>query len=256
MRPARGSNESPNNQSAMITIIAYNLKFAKATTPERVASELAPLEPDILCFCEVPNGPWTAEVAACLNMPHHVLGSIASANHVDGYSDQTGCCHGKFKALVSRTPLRTPHERSLRGTGWQPASVVFARTECNGADILVGALHIPSGRTDPVHSCAGHLSEILREYDDARIVIGGDYNDLAESAPLEHLYRAGFRNPWLDVGFDLRNAKSYNAKTDQSEGVIDHLLYRGALNVEKADIVRTTIPQSDHYPIVSVFTAT
>ncbi|NOY81710.1 MAG: endonuclease/exonuclease/phosphatase family protein [Kiritimatiellaeota bacterium] len=237
----------------MITVISYNIEYAKETTPESVAAELAPYRPDIVCLCEVPNGAWTAEMAAFLDMPHHVVGTIASANHVDDYPDRTGRFCGKFKAVVSRSPLRTPHERLLDGTGWRPASVVFARTEFNGAAILVGALHVPSGRLDPAHSCARRLSEILAEYDDSRIVIGGDYNDLADSAPLGPLYRAGFRNPWIEVDFDLQNAKTYNAKTDEDGGVIDHLLYRGAWRAMRADILRSRVPQSDHFPILSAF---
>ncbi len=230
--------------------IACNLEYAKATTPEKVAEELKPFRPDVICLCEVPNGKWTAELARRLDMPCSVVGSIASANHEADYPDQTGRWFGKYKALVSRRPLRDAQEEPLNGAGWQPASIMLARTECDGVDVLAGALHIPTGREDPEQSCARALAELMETYDDARVVLGGDYNDLANSAPMEILYHAGFRNPWLETGFDFRRAKTCDAKTDHDAGVIDHLIFRGPLRAERAEILRHPEPQSDHYPIL------
>ena len=55
-------------------IIAWNLEYAKATTPEKVAKELEPFHPDVVCLCETPNGEWTAEMAGRLGMPHCIVG--------------------------------------------------------------------------------------------------------------------------------------------------------------------------------------
>ncbi len=230
-------------------IIAYNIEFAKATTPEDIALHLKPEIPDIICFSEVPNGDWTTRVGEQLNMNYCYVGKVASANHEQDYPDKTGKYYGKYKSVLSRTPLTGMEEWNLSGIGWSPVSVVFARTKIDGNELLIGSLHIPSGEKDPAGSCAADLSELMEPYKEERVVITGDYNDLMDSAPMKILYDKGFNNAWQATGYDLRGRKTCDAKSAGDYGVIDHLLYCGALQAVDAKIIESDNPQSDHFAI-------
>ena len=235
-------------------IIAYNIEFAKATTPKDIALHLKPETPDVICFSEVPNGEWTALVGEQLAMDYCYVGKVASANHEEDYPDKTGKYYGKYKSVLSRTPLTGTEEKNLSGIGWSPVSVVFARTLINDKELLMGSLHIPSGAKDPAGSCAVYLAELLESYSDDRIIITGDYNDLVDSKPMQFLYNKGFNNAWLSTGYNLHDEKTFDAKSEESFGVIDHLLYRGALKAVDAKIIKSDNPQSDHYAISTTFT--
>ncbi len=239
--------------SDTIKIIAYNVEFAKATTPAAVALHLKPENPDIICFSEVPNGAWTALVGKQLGMDYCYVGKVASANHGKKYPDKTGKFSGKFKAILSRTPLTGTHEKLLQGTGWSPVSAVFARTTINDKPLLIGSLHIPSGVKDPLNSCSAHLAKLMTTCDDSRIIITGDYNDRANSAPMQPLYRQGFKNSWLTTNYKLKNEKTWDAKSEKDAGVIDHILYRGTLKAIDTGIIKSDTPPADHYAIFTTF---
>ena len=236
-----------------VKIIAYNIEFAKTTTPSEIASHLKPEDPDIICFSEVPAGEWTALVGKLLGMDYCFVGKVASANHEVDYKDKTGKYYGKYKSILSKTPLYETDEKLLTGIGWSPVSVVFARTNISGNELLIGSLHIPSGVKDPANSCAANLAELMESYDDERIIITGDYNDLVDSEPIKLLYDKGFNNAWQSLNYDLLNQKTCDAKSDKYEVVIDHLLYRGVLNPVDAEIIKSYNPQSDHYAISTSF---
>ena len=234
-------------------LISYNLEYAKAATPADIAAYLKPHSPDLVCFCEVPNGEWTSLVGKEMGMDYFYVGEIASANHDHEYPDKTGNFYGKFKSILSKTPLTNMHEKALTGIGWTPVSVVFAQTIIDGKSLLIGSLHIPSGINDPKNNCAANLATLMESYTDSRIIISGDYNDLVNSAPLQALYDKGFKNSWLTTNYNLENRKTCNAKSEKDYGVIDHSLYRGALNVLTTDILISEYPLSDHCAISCTF---
>lgn len=242
-----------SDSSARIKIIAYNIEFAKTTTPGDIALHLKPKAPDIICFSEVPNGEWTALVGKQLDMDYCYVGKVASANHEEDYRDKTGAFYGKYKSILSKTPLYGTEEKTLDSTGWSPVSVVFARTNISGSELLIGSLHIPSGANDPANSSAANLAELMESFGEERIVITGDYNDFVDSEPMKYLYNKGFNNAWQALNYDLVNQKTCNAKSSDYEEVIDHLLYRGALKAVDAEIIKTDNPQSDHYAISTSF---
>ena len=235
--------------SEMIKIIAYNIEYAKSATPAAIAGHLKPANPDIICFSEVPQGDWTAEVGQKLGMNYCYVGNVASANHLKEYPDQTGQFYGKFKSILSKTPLTEPYELLLNGSGWQPASVVMAHTVIHGLPLLIGSLHIPTGVKAPSQSCAADLAKQLKADQDANIIISGDYNDLANAAALQYLYRTGFSTAWQESGFELQEVKTCNAKSEEDVGVIDHILYRGRLQAVNSGIIKSAPPLSDHYAI-------
>lgn len=234
-------------------LISYNLEYAKATTPAAMAAYLKPENPDIVCFCEVPNGEWTALVGEGMGMDHCYVGKIASANHERDFPDQTGNFYGKFKSILSKTPLTDTSEKALIGTGWSPVSVVFAKTIIDSKSLLIGSLHIPSGINDPENCCAANLATLMESCEDDRIIITGDYNDLVNSAPMQALYDKGFRNSWLTTNYNMESKKTCNTKNGDDCGVIDHILYRGPFKALEADILISAPPLSDHYAIASTF---
>jgi len=239
--------------SDTIKIIAYNIEFAKTTSPMAVAQHLQAANPDIICFSEVPNGDWTALVGEQLGMDYSYVGTTASANHEKEYWDQTGKYYGKFKSILSKTALTNLHEELLQGIGWSPVSVVFAQTVINDKTLLIGSLHIPSGIDDPTNSCAAYLAKLLDFYQDERVIICGDYNDLTHAVPLQILYKQGYKNAWIETNYSLTNQKTCNVKNEANYGIIDHFLYKGSLKIIRADIIKSGIPQSDHHAIEMEF---
>lgn len=234
-------------------IISYNIEYAKATTPEEVAVFLKPENADVICFCEVPNGEWTDLAGKELGMKYSYVGKVASANHEEQYPDKTGKYYGKFKAIISKTPLTETHEELLEGTGWSPVSVVLAGTVISGKPLLIGSLHVPSGVKDTLNSCSADIAKIMDRSKYERIIISGDYNDLTDSEPLQPLYKSGFKNSWLMTDYDWKNEKTWDAKSENSEGVIDHILYRGKLQITNTDIIKSDHPPSDHHAISAEF---
>ena len=236
-----------NNQT--VKIISYNVEFAKMTTPDDIADFLRDRNADIICFSEVPSGDWTSLVGEKLDMPYCYVGSIASANHMEDFMDKTGNFFGKYKSILSKTPLFDEHEEALEGCGWSPVSVVFAKTRINNNELLIGSLHIPSGVAEPENCCARHLADLMDSGNTRNFIICGDYNDTADSAPMKYFYDKGFKNAWFENSFVLDGLKTWNTRNEMSEGVIDHFIYSGSLKSTSVDIIEAQVHQSDHYAI-------
>jgi endonuclease/exonuclease/phosphatase family metal-dependent hydrolase len=234
-------------------IIAYNIEFAKTTTPTEIAILLKPEGADIICFSEVPNGEWTELVGKELGMNYSYVGKVASANHEEKYPDKTGSFYGKYKSILSRTPLIETDEKLLEGIGWSPVSVVLAKTVINGKQLVIGSLHVPSGVKAPLKSCSADLAELMDGYKDENIIVCGDYNDLTDSEPLQPLYKKGFKNSWMMTDYDWKNEMTCDVKNGEDFGVIDHILYRGKLLITCADIIKSSHPPSDHHAISAEF---
>ena len=141
----------------------------------------------------------------------------------------------------------------LNGIGWKPVSVVFAKTAINNKPLLIGSLHVPSGIKDPLNSCSANLAKLMTSYKDETIIITGDYNDLANSAPMQPLYKQGFKNSWLVTNCNLENEKTWDTKSEKDAGVIDHILYHGKLKAIETEIIKSNNPPSDHYAISMTF---
>jgi endonuclease/exonuclease/phosphatase family metal-dependent hydrolase len=242
-----------------LKVISYNVEFAKAATPSEIATHLKPHAPDVICFSEVPSGEWWSDkkwtniVGEQLDMPYSYTGCVASANHLEKCPDKTGEFYGKFKSILSKTPLVDCHERLINGVKWRPVSAVFAKTTIDGKEILISSLHIPTGVESPSESCAADLASLLDNNKSERIIIAGDYNDTPESEPLKVLYKHNLKNPWLALDYDWENDKTRDEEYGQGEGVIDHMLYRGKLQAVKTEIIKSEQPLSDHHAIYTKF---
>ena len=234
-------------------IIAYNVEFARSATPDELATFLKHQNPDVICFSEVPNGEWSKLVAKKIGMKYCHVGKIASANHEEKYSDKTGRYYGKYKSILSRTPLVETDEKLLDGIGWSPVSVVLAHTVVCGQRMLIGSLHVPSGIKEPQKSCSAHLAKLMDLYKEENIIVCGDFNDLVNSTPMQALYKKGFKNSWISSDYDLKNVKTCNLRNGEDFGVIDHILYRGKLRNIGASIIKIESLLSDHCAITAEF---
>lgn len=222
-------------------IISHNIEFAKSTNPENTARAFAPLQPDAILFNEVPGGDWTARVGAELGMPHSYCGRTSSANHKD-----------KYKSILSRTPLCETREYIVNGIGWNPVSVVRAKTTIAGLTIALYALHIPGYVERKGSACDFLAREIMQNEPCSNVIAGGDYNNLPEDAPLTAMADAGFRSMWPELGIDTCQLFTYNAMDPEKGRVlIDHFFVRSASGIRIVDggIMELARPLSDHKPI-------
>jgi len=233
----------PNGVIALNTmkIISLNIEFAKSTTLERTAGAFKALQPDAVLFNEVPGGDWTARVGVELGMPHAYCGKISSANHVD-----------KYKSILSRTPLVDSRETLVEGKGWNPISVVRAKTEVAGITVALYALHIPGQAEREGSACEFLAHEIMQDESCENVVAGGDYNNLPEDEALTAMLDAGFRSMWRELGIDTSLLFTHNAMNpEQRSGVIDHFFLRsdGDLGIVAGGVIELDEPLADHKPI-------
>ncbi len=198
-----------------IRVVAYNVACAQWATVKQVANELKPLQADVILLSEVPKlnknsqgEAWAKTLAQQLGFKHCFTGSISSANHKSPkWPDKTGLYGGKFKAILSRTPLSNQHDIVLKGKGWHPASSVRADTVIAGTTITLYALHIP-GIHDWSKSTHRRLAvEILNYNFGKNAIVGGDFNEFGDTDVIVQL---------------LKQSHLLNAVTKRS---IDHILY-------------------------------
>jgi endonuclease/exonuclease/phosphatase family metal-dependent hydrolase len=243
-------------KAQQLKVIAYNVEFAKNTSPKDMASLLSSENADIICFNEVPAQGWTKKVGELLGLNYSYEGGIASAHHTDKFKDKTGNYFGKYKSILSKYPLKDEHEINLEGVGWSPATAVISTVVVNkNISIQVFSLHIPTGISDPINSKAAFLSKVLKTsyltFD--KIILAGDFNDLHDSQPLEYLYEVGFLNSWKASGVNLTENTTYLNSTSKNGYVIDHIISKGLKPVDASIIEEQAPPQSDHKPVSAIF---
>jgi endonuclease/exonuclease/phosphatase family metal-dependent hydrolase len=113
--------------------------------------ELKALKPDIVLLSEVPKAnrgkkakDWSRRMADALNLDYVHVGTVSSAGHKSPkWGDPTGNYGGKFKSILSRTPLTGGKDISVEGSGWKRASAVRVETEIEGRKLALYSLHLP-----------------------------------------------------------------------------------------------------------------
>ena len=144
---------------------SYNVEFSKSTTAEEVGRMLRPFRFDLVGFCEVPDGEWTARAGREMGLEHAFVGAVSSAHHVN-----------KYKSILSRAPLvRTGEVYVQVAGGWNPASVVEADMRFGDVPVRFHSLHVCSCGLARGHA---HLvaEEVLRHETDRYTIAVGDYN--------------------------------------------------------------------------------
>ena len=196
-------------------IIAYNIACAQWTTVEQVANELKPLQADVILLSEVPKlnennqgKEWAETLAQQLGFKYYFIGSISSANHKSPkWAALSGQHGGKYKAILSKTPLSNQQDIILKGKGWQPTSFVRADTVIAGETITLYSLHIPGIHNWSKSTHRRLAVEILNYNLGKNAIVCGDFNEYGDTDVILQL---------------IKQSHLVNAVTKRS---IDHILY-------------------------------
>jgi endonuclease/exonuclease/phosphatase family metal-dependent hydrolase len=211
--------------AAKLRVVAYNVACGQWATPERIAEELKALKPDIVLLSEVPKAnrgkkvkDWSQRLADKLGLDHVHVGVVSSAGHKSPkWGDPTGNYGGKFKSILSRTPLTGGKDISVEGSGWKRASAVRVETEIDGRTFALYSLHLPGfahHNKPPTSSAAwegskhkalaDHINAEKESYD---VIVGGDFNEWTEGLVIKSM---------------LKETRMKNSTKEKS---IDHILY-------------------------------
>ena len=206
-------------------MVAYNVACGQWATPERIAEELKALKPDIVLLSEVPKTnrgkkvkDWSQRLADALDLDYVHVGTVSSAGHKSPkWGDPTGNYGGKFKSILSRTPLTEGKDISVEGSGWKRASAVRVETEIGGKKLALYSLHLPGfahHNKAPTSSAAwegskhkalaDHINAEKESYD---VIVGGDFNEWTEGLVMKSM---------------LKETRMKNSTKEKS---IDHILY-------------------------------
>jgi endonuclease/exonuclease/phosphatase family metal-dependent hydrolase len=219
------SANGDSSDSIKLRVVAYNVACGEWATPERIAGELKALKPDIVLLSEVPKAnrgkkakDWSQRLAYALDLDHVHVGTVSSAGHKSPkWGDPTGNYGGKFKSILSRTPLTGGKDISVEGSGWKRASAVRVETEIEGRKLALYSLHLPGfahHNKAPTSSVAweGSKHKALADHINAEkefydIIVGGDFNEWTEGLVMQSM---------------LKETKMKNSTQEKS---IDHILY-------------------------------
>ena len=208
-----------------LRVVAYNVACGQWATPERIAKELTVLRPDIVLLSEVPKTnrgkkvkDWSQRLADALDLDYVHVGTVSSAGHKSPkWGDPTGNYGGKFKSILSRTPLTGGKDISVEGSGWKRASAVRVETEIEGRRLALYSLHLPGfahHNKAPTSSAAWEGSKhkaladhINGERESFDVIVGGDFNEWTEGLVMQSM---------------LKETKMKNSTKEKS---IDHILY-------------------------------
>ena len=208
-----------------LRVVAYNVACGQWATPERIAQELKVLKPDIVLLSEVPKAnrgkkvkDWSQRLADALDLDHIHVGTVSSAGHKSpNWGDPTGNYGGKFKSILSRTPLTEGKDISVEGSGWKRASAVRVETEIDGRKFALYSLHLPGfahHKRQPVELSVWEGSKhkaltdhINAEKESYNVIVGGDFNEWTEGLVMKSM---------------LKKTRMKNATQEKS---IDHILY-------------------------------
>jgi endonuclease/exonuclease/phosphatase family metal-dependent hydrolase len=227
--PAAADQDS----ASKLRVVAYNVACGQWATPEQIAELLKPLNPDIVLLSEVPKAnrgkkvkDWSLRVAEALGLKHVHVGTSSSAGHKSPkWGDPTGNYGGKFKSIISRTPLTNGKDILVEGSGWKRANPVRVETEIAGRKFALYSLHLPGyahNKRQPTKPEAWENSKhkalsdhIKAEDSSCEVIVGGDFNEWTDGLVMRSL---------------AKDAKLKNSTTEKS---IDHILYstKGAIKL-------------------------
>ena len=218
-----------------LRVVAYNVACGQWATPEQIAEALKPLNPDIVLLSEVPKAnrgkdvkDWSHRLADALELDYVHVGTSSSAGHKSPkWGDPTGNYGGKFKSILSRTPLTEGKDILVEGSGWKRANPVRAETVIGGRKFALYALHLPGfahHKKPPTNKEAYEgskhktLAELIKAEDPSYgIIVGGDFNEWTDGLVMQSL---------------LKDTQMENATKEQS---IDHILYSTKGSVKRLE---------------------
>ena len=229
-----------------LRVLAYNVACGQWATPEQIAEVLKPLNPDIVLLSEVPKAnrrkkvkDWSRRLGEALGLAHVTVGMVSSANHkAPTWGDVTGNYGGKFKSVLSRTPLTAGKDFLPEGSGWARASAFRVETEINGRKFALYSLHLPGfahHKRQPTEfaawegskhkALADHINAEKESYD---VIVGGDFNEWTEGLVMKSM---------------LKETKMKNSTKEKS---IDHILYSTKNNMKLLQAGRDWGPKNQN----------
>jgi len=232
--------------AAKLRVVAYNVACGQWATPEQIAEELKALNPDIVLLSEVPKAnrgkkvkDWSHRLGDALGLGHVRVGMVSSANHKSPtWGDVTGNYGGKFKSVLSRTPLTEGKDFLPEGSGWARASAFRVETEINGRKLALYSLHLPGfahHKRQPTEltawegskhkALADHINAEKESYD---VIVGGDFNEWTEGLVMQSM---------------LKETKMKNSTQEKS---IDHILYSTKNKMKLLETGRDWGPQNQN----------
>lgn len=241
--PVSAEQES-QEETTKLRVIAYNVACGQWATPEELAELLKPLNPDILLLSEVPIAnrgkdvkDWSLRLAEALGLKHVHVGTSSSAGHkAPKWGDVTGNYGGKYKSVLSRTPLTAGKDIIVEGSGWKRANPLRVETEIGGRKFALYSLHLPGhahNKKQPTKpeayenskhkALADHINAEDPSYD---LIVGGDFNEWTDSVVMHGLQDS---------------CKLKNVVTEQS---IDHILYSTARPIKLLKTTRDWGPKN------------
>jgi endonuclease/exonuclease/phosphatase family metal-dependent hydrolase len=230
-----------------LRVVAYNVACGQWATPEQIAEALKPLNPDMVLLSEVPKAnrgkdvkDWSHRLAAALGLDHVHVGTSSSAGHKSPkWGDPTGNYGGKFKSILSRTPLTNGNDIIVEGSGWKRANPVRVETFIGGKKFALYSLHLPGyahNKRQPTKAEAYEgskhkaLAELIKAEDPSYgIIVGGDFNEWTDGLVMQCL---------------LKDTKLENATKEQS---IDHILYSNKGSVKLLESKRDWGPKHQNH---------
>ena len=237
-----------------LRVMTYNIRTARGTDNRidlgRVADVIASFEPDVVALQEVDCGrARTSSVDQGSELGARLRMEVCFAACIDGGDGRYGIATLTRLPLVDTEQLELPYRAGVRRS--EPRRALVTRLRWNdGAED-------PSGHTVEVVNT--HLSVLRRErpaqvaalsssLGSRPVVVAGDFNCTVRSGPFRAL--CGGLRPAAP------GARSWPSRFPVVQ--IDHILYRGALDVVSAGAWTTGEARraSDHLPVVAAFART
>ena len=184
-------------------------------------------------------------IGKALGMEYFYIGDISSGNHwIEWGKDKTGKYAGKYKVILSKTPILQSKEFALEGKGWTHSSTIRIETKIKNKELTFYSLHIPGSAGVVEGSVMKNLVDVVLMKDTSkRIIVMGDFNDLPETNAMQYIFYSGFKSVWDDV----EDAEQYIDK--YKYGQIDNMLINKSSGM-KAEIAysvyKTDVSLSDH----------
>ena len=235
--PPSSPGEGPMTDSIRIKIANFNAGSGINFTPDRVAKVLFPLNFDIICFNEIPEGNWIDRVGEILDMHYSFVGKVSSANQKD-----------QFKGILSRIPIESTNEFILSSSGWKPASIITVLIEKNSNLFGIYCLQI-AGSTGEKGSYANVIStDLIRRLKDARIIISGDFDNKPDDRAMQLFSEAHMNNMWTDLDVDFSNETTVYSDNNLNKGITDQILYssQARSHTVKGGFIETKPRLSNH----------
>lgn len=233
--------------SERLVVMTYNIRHGRGRDGKvdlgRVADVIAAEAPDVVTLQEVDAGRARSRAADQADELARRLGMEASFTPCidDGDGGRYGI------ATLSRLPVRTSRRLALpvqaRRRRSEPRCALATRVDGPVGPVEIVNTHLsvlPGERPDQVAHLIADLAEIAHD-----VVLGGDFNITPRSA----LHRS-LRGRLRDTG---ARGRTWPARWPLLR--LDHLFYRGALDVAATTVVDSPLARraSDHLPVVAAF---